>query len=118
VIPSVGRCNAPPRRPLIGMVNVPGGPELRLQFGRVHSDLEWRRIKPFRGTDSPRKRFLSVIECNKLLGASPPAFRNLAQAALLTGLRPGELRRLDVSMVQGARIAVGQARRPRVGMCR
>jgi integrase len=78
--------------------------------GRVQSDIEWRRIKPFRGTDAPRKRFLSVAECNKLLGASPPAFRNLAQAMLFTGLRPGELKRLDVSMFQQTRVAVGRGK--------
>jgi len=75
--------------------------------GKVESDLEWRRIKPFRGTDQPRKRFLSVAECNRLLGASPPAFRDLAQAALLTGLRPGELVRLNVADFEGTRLAVG-----------
>jgi integrase len=78
--------------------------------GRVQSDLEWRRIKPFRGTDAPRKRFLSVAECNKLLGASPVVFRNLAQAALLTGLRPSELVRLDVSMIEKTLMAVGQGK--------
>jgi integrase len=74
--------------------------------GRVDSDLAWRRIKPFRAADAPRKRFLSVAECNKLLGASPPAFRNFVQAALLTGLRPGELTRLNVAAFEGTRLAV------------
>lgn len=74
--------------------------------GRVPSDLEWRRIRPFRGADQPRKRFLALAECNKLLGVAPPAFRDLAQAALLTGLRPGELVRLDVSAFEGTRLAV------------
>ena len=78
--------------------------------GRVQSDLEWRRIKSFKGADTPGTRFLSVPECNKLLGASPPAFRNFAQAALLTGMRPGELKRLDVSMVEKTFMAVGQGK--------
>jgi len=74
--------------------------------GRVDSDLAWRRIKPFENVDEARTRFLSVAEANKLLGACVPPFSDFAQAALLTGLRPGELARLQVSQFQKTRLEV------------
>jgi integrase len=74
--------------------------------GRVDADLAWRRLKPFQGVDQARTRFLSVTECNKLLRACPTHFGKLAQAALLTGLRPGELVRLTVERFEGTRLEV------------
>ncbi len=74
--------------------------------GRVDADLAWRRIQPFQDVDEARKRFLSVAEANKLLGACKGAFRDLVQAALLTGLRPGELVRLTVGQFQKTRLEV------------
>ena len=45
---------------------------------------------------SARVRYLTVAEAQRLLNACPPDFRNLAQAALQTGCRYGELGRLTV----------------------
>jgi integrase len=78
--------------------------------GRVDSDLSWRRIKPFEDVDEARTRFLSVTEANKLLGASAPRFRDFAQAMLLTGMRPSELARLQVSQFQKTRLEVGEGK--------
>jgi integrase len=74
--------------------------------GRVDADLAWRRIQPFHGVDEPRKRFLSVAEANRLLGACKGPFRDLVQAALLTGLRNGELVRLTAGQFQKHRLEV------------
>ncbi len=74
--------------------------------GRVDTDLAWRRIQPFQGVDEARKRFLSIAEANKLLGAAKGPFRDLVQAALPTGLRPGELVRLTVGQFQETRLQV------------
>jgi site-specific recombinase XerD len=74
--------------------------------GRVDSDLAWRRIQRFQDVDEARKRFLSVAEANKLLGACKGRFRDPVQAALLTGLRPGELVRLTVGQFHGTRLEV------------
>jgi len=74
--------------------------------GRVDADLAWRRIQPFHDVDEPRKRFLSVAEANRLLGSCKGPFRDLAQAALLTGLRNGELVRLTVGQFQKTRLEV------------
>jgi integrase len=78
--------------------------------GRVDSDIAWRRIRPFKGVDEPRRRFLSVSEANSLLGACDGRFRDLVHAALLTGLRPGELTRLVVGQFQQTRIEVAQGK--------
>jgi integrase len=66
------------------------------QEGHVASDEAWRRLRPFRNTDQPRKRFLSVAESKRLLNACPPDFRQIVNGALLTGMRYGELCRLAV----------------------
>jgi len=47
--------------------------------------------------DAARLRFLSIAECQRLINAADPGFRQLVQAALLTGCRYGELGRLVVS---------------------
>ena len=59
--------------------------------GKVPSDGEWRRVKPFRGVDAPRISYLSQAECVRLVNACEPDFRKLVQAALFTGCRYGEL---------------------------
>jgi integrase len=65
--------------------------------GKVESDSAWRKIQPFRSVDSPRSRYLSVAECQRLINASTPDFRPLVQAALMTGCRYGELCALTVA---------------------
>ena len=69
---------------------------LNLAFaeGKVRSDGEWRRVKPFKGVDKAKTRFLSLAECERLLNACEPDFRPLVRAALETGCRYGELARL------------------------
>jgi integrase len=63
---------------------------------KVASDGEWRRVKPFKGVAKARVRFLTVDECRRFLAACSAEFRPLAQAALTTGCRCGELVRLTV----------------------
>ncbi len=57
----------------------------------------WRRVKPFKGVDVPKVRYLSEAEAKRLKNACDPEFRPLVYAALLTGARYGELIRLRVS---------------------
>jgi integrase len=64
--------------------------------GKAHSDEAWRKVKPFRGVDVPKVRFLLVEECARLLNACDPDFRPLVRAALLTGCRYGELVKMEV----------------------
>lgn len=59
--------------------------------GHVASDDGWRRVKPFKGVETVRVRYLSEPECVRLVNASEPAFRNLVRGALLTGCRYSEL---------------------------
>jgi integrase len=58
---------------------------------RVPSDAAWRRVKPFKGADAARGRYLTADEGRRLMNAAAPAFRPLVRAALLTGARWGEL---------------------------
>jgi integrase len=62
----------------------------------VASDAEWRRAKPFRNVESARVKYLQVAAAKRFINACDPAFRPLAQAALQTGCRYGELCRLKV----------------------
>jgi integrase len=65
--------------------------------GLVPSDDAWRRVKPFKSVDAPIVRYFSNREIRRLLEACEGAFRDMVYAALLTGCRYGELRRLRVA---------------------
>jgi integrase len=64
---------------------------------RVKCERVWQRVKPFRGVDVPRTRYLTVAECQRLINTASPDFRVLVQAALQTGARYQELARLRAS---------------------
>jgi integrase len=65
---------------------------------RVTSNDAWgRRVKPFRGVDAARIRYLTIAEADRLINACGAEFRLLVRAALETGCRYGELARLEVS---------------------
>jgi len=57
----------------------------------VRSDDAWRRVEPFEEADAARVRYLTVAEAKRLLMPVIRNFRTLAQAALVTGARYGEL---------------------------
>ena len=65
--------------------------------GKIPSDEVWRRVEPFEEADAARVRYLTVAEAKRLLNACEPDFRRLAQAALVTGARYGELIALRAS---------------------
>ncbi len=83
--------------------------------GRVDSDLAWRRVKPFQNVDRPRTRFLSTREAQRFLKKCPGDFRPIAHAALLTGLRLGELTNLRAGDVgaKAVEVAPGKTGRSR-----
>ena len=54
----------------------------------------WRRVRPFKGADRPRVRFLTVQEAQRLVNACEPELRSLVECALATGARYSELARL------------------------
>jgi integrase len=63
----------------------------------VSNNAAWgRRLKPYRGVDGVRLRFLSVAEAQRLINASAVEFRPLVEAALQTGCRYSELSQLEV----------------------
>src|SRR5215204_907815 len=55
--------------------------------GHVTSDDAWRRVKPFKGVETARVRYLSEAEWVRLVNGCEPSFRNLVRGALLTGCR-------------------------------
>jgi integrase len=65
--------------------------------GHVASDDAWRRVKPFRGVETARVRYLSEAECVRLVNACERAFRDLVRGALLTGCRYSELTAMHVA---------------------
>jgi integrase len=69
---------------------------LAFRDGRVPSDIAWRGVKRFGGTDTARLRHLSLTEAKRLINAADTDFRRLVQGALQTGARYGELTRLRV----------------------
>jgi integrase len=66
------------------------------QAERVHTDAAWATVKPFRDADAPKVRYLTDAECTRLVNACPADLRRLVTAALLTGMRYGELAALPV----------------------
>jgi integrase len=69
--------------------------------GKVASDKEWRRVKPFKGVGGKRTDYLTVAEAKRLINACDPDFRFMVQAALLTGGRYGSLANLRVRDFRG-----------------
>jgi integrase len=65
--------------------------------GKIPSDEAWRRVEPFEEVNAARVRYLTVAEARRLSNACDPDFRVLAQAALATGARYGELITLRAS---------------------
>lgn len=64
--------------------------------GRIGTDAAWKTVKPFKGVDGAKLRYLSDEESRRLVNAAGPEFRPIVQAALLTGARWGELRKVKV----------------------
>ena len=64
--------------------------------GRAPIADAWKNVKPFKGVNSARVRFLNDDELRRLINASQGDLRNLVTAALMTGCRYGELGRLLV----------------------
>ena len=65
--------------------------------GRIASDDAWRRVDPFEEADSARVVYLTIAEAQRLLNGCAPDFRRLAQGALASGARYGELAKLRAS---------------------
>ncbi|MDH5328256.1 MAG: site-specific integrase [Gammaproteobacteria bacterium] len=60
----------------------------------IKSDAAWRKVKPYKNIDKPKIEYLNEKECTRLINACPKDFRDIVQAALLTGCRYGEIIRM------------------------
>jgi integrase len=58
---------------------------------KVASPHAWQSVKPYRGVESAKVRYLTDAECKRLVNASTKDLRAMVTAALLTGARYGEL---------------------------
>ncbi len=58
---------------------------LAFRSGLVGSDQAWRRVSPFKDVGENRKLFLTDAQVGRLLGATNGGFRDLVEAAVLTG---------------------------------
>ena len=65
--------------------------------GKVPSDTAWRKVKPFHNVDAPRIRYLTEIECVRLVNSCEIEFRPIVLAAILSGARYGELAAMKVA---------------------
>ena len=63
---------------------------------KVDFDRAWRKVKPFKGVDKARVRYLTVVEAERLINASDPEFRPILHGALFTGGRWGQLAQLVI----------------------
>jgi integrase len=59
--------------------------------GLIDRDEAWRKVKPFGKVNAPKIQYLELSECERLINACEPDFRQLVRGALLTGCRYGEL---------------------------
>lgn len=64
---------------------------------RIASDDAWIGLKSFRNVDVPKIRFLTPAQATALVNACSFDFRQIVQAALLTGCRYGELKEMTVA---------------------
>ncbi len=58
---------------------------------RFRNPEAWREVKPYKGVNAARDRFLTERECVRLLNACDPDFRRIVRGALNTGARWGDL---------------------------
>src|SRR5262249_41251861 len=78
---------------------------LALRNHRVPSGEAWQTVKPYREANTPKVRYLSDAESQRLVNACPADFRALVTAALLTGARYsalGAMKAADYSRDAGA----------------
>ena len=59
--------------------------------GIVPSDVEWRRVKPFKMAGANRKLFLTAKQVTTLIKHADGGLKKLIQAGAYIGARPGEL---------------------------
>jgi integrase len=59
--------------------------------GKVTCDDTWSLVKPFKQVGAPRIRHLDDAESTRLVNACPADVRQIVTAALLTGMRYGEI---------------------------
>lgn len=78
------------------------------EAGQIDDDTAWRRVRALEKTHAARPGFLTIPEAKRLINAADgkSGFRDLVQAALVTGARYGELCALKVRDFHHGKIAI------------
>lgn len=81
---------------LLGILKA--GLNFAFDSGKVTSNAAWsgKRVKAFETVGKRRPGYLTLSECERLVNAAAPGFRELVQGALYTGARYGDLAYMDV----------------------
>jgi integrase len=76
---------------------------LAVSHGRVNASIaqQWKAVKKHKDADDRREVFLDLKERRALLNATTGAVRDLMEAVMLTGARPGELVSMRRSQFDG-----------------
>jgi len=74
--------------------------------GNAKNREEWQKVEPFEDVDAPKVSYLTEEQARGLLNAASDDFKPMAQAALLTGCRYGELTRLKVSDLTASQLSI------------
>jgi integrase len=83
--------------------------------GKISSDAEWRRVKPFKSVDKARADYLETAVAKRLINACTPDFRLLVHGALQTGCRLSELARLTAGDFHVAKRRNEQGKQEEIG---
>ena len=85
---------------------------------RIENDNAWKRVRPLSDAENVRTHFLTAEECKTLVDACEPNLKKLVSAALFTGCRLSELRRMVVedyiSVVGKVQVRRSKTRKSRV----
>jgi hypothetical protein len=73
------------------------------QDDKIPSDIAWHEVKPFKGVETARLRYLTIDEAKQLVDACDSNFHPLVQTALHTGARYGQLAQVVVACRRPAR---------------
>lgn len=71
--------------------------ESALDDGKIHCNPSWRRVNKRRAGQVPRRRILTLDECERLVSMCPYDLRKLVLGAMFTGARLSELTSLRAS---------------------
>ena len=77
------------------------------EAGKVTNDNAWDTVRAYKDANAPRVRYLTEAESRRFVESCPEDLRRLVTAALLTGMRYGELSSMQVNDFDATHGTVG-----------